>query len=67
MIDDVYEEVSEDVKPKWSEEDIPLQGIPVFMVNGSEIGFQDSLKMVLSIKKLIIFLTVTNSRIAKLR
>ena len=37
------------------------------MVNGSEIGFQGSLKMVLSIKKLIIFLTVANKRIGKLR
>ena len=44
-----------------------LQEILVSMVNDSEIGFPDSLKMALSIKKLNIFLDVTNSRIDKLR
>ena len=65
--DRIYKKVSEDVKSKWSVEEFPLQWILVSMVNGSEIGFQGSLKIVLSIKKLIIFLIVTNSRIDKLR
>ena len=33
-------------------EQFPLQGILVSVVNGSEIGFQGSLKIVLSIKEL---------------
>ena len=67
MIGDTQEELSENFKSKSSIQEFPLQGILVSMVNGSEIGFQDSLKMVLSIKKLNIFFAVTNSRIHKLR